>query len=161
MKKPRSNKAVKYSLAIFAVVLACLAPGKAQDVNLALLQPPNIEPAAPIRPVQPEILPEAPQHKFWGRENKILFASVAAGSAADFAVTYTNLSNGGRELNPMTRLFSGSTAGLAANFAGETAGVIGLSYFFHRTGHHKLERLTPLLNVAGSAFAVGYGLSHR
>jgi hypothetical protein len=90
-----------------------------------------------------------------------LFSSVAAFSAADFAVTKANLANGGRELNPVTRLFSGSTAGLAANFAGETAGVIGLSYFFHRTGHHKLERIIPLANVGASAFAVGYGLAHR
>jgi hypothetical protein len=36
----------------------------------------------------------------------------------------------GRELNPVARVFSGSTEGLALNFAGETAGVIGLSYFY-------------------------------
>lgn len=106
--------------------------------------------------------PEAPQqHRFWDKENRALFSTVAAFSAADFAVTRANLANGGRELNPVTRLFSGSTAGLAANFAGETVGVVGLSYFFHRTGHHKLERITPLTNIATSAFAVAYGLSHR
>ncbi len=43
-------------------------------------------------------------------------------------------------MNPLARLFGRSTAGLAMNFAGETAGVMGISYFFHRTGHHKLER---------------------
>jgi len=43
----------------------------------------------------------------------------------------------------VTRVFSGSTAALAANFAEETAGIIGLSYFFHETGHHQLERVTP------------------
>jgi hypothetical protein len=109
-----------------------------------------------------QALPEAPSHhKFWDRENRVLFAATAAGSAADFAVTYSNLQNGGKELNPVTRIFSGSTAGLAANFVGQTGGVIGLSYFFHQTGHHKLERLTPLLNFGASAVAVGYGLAHR
>jgi hypothetical protein len=107
-------------------------------------------------------LPEAPsQHRFWDGQNCVLFSTVAAFSTADFAVTRVNLASGGRELNPVTRLFSGSTAGLAANFTGETAGVVGLSYFFHRTGHHKLERITPVLNVAASAFAVAYGLAHR
>lgn len=120
--------------------------------------------ASPVEPaaVLSVDVPAAPsQHRFWDRDNRVLFSTVAAFSAADFAVTRTNLANGGRELNPVTRLFSGSTAGLAANFAGETAGVVGLSYFFHRTGHHKLERITPLANIAASAFAVGYGLSHR
>ncbi len=107
-------------------------------------------------------LPEAPSHhRFWDNENRALFVGVAALSAADFAATRANLQNGGQELNPVTRIFSGSTAGLAANFAGETAGVIGLSYYFHKTEHHKLERLTPLINMGVSAFAVSYDLIHR
>jgi hypothetical protein len=107
-------------------------------------------------------LPEAPSpHKFCDNENRALFTTVAALSAADFALTRSILQNGGKELNPVTRLFSGSTAGLAANFAGETAGIIGLSYFFHKTGHHQLERLTPMLDIGASAFAVVYDLNHR
>ena len=107
-------------------------------------------------------LPEAPsQHRFWDGENRVLFSTVAAFAAADFIITRENLANGGRELNPVTRLFSGSTAALATNFAGETAGVIGISYFFHRTGHHKLERLAPAINFAASAVAVAYDLAHR
>ncbi len=107
-------------------------------------------------------LPEAPSHhKFWDNENRVLFASVAALSAADFAVTRSILQDGGKELNPITRVFSGSTAGLAVNFAGQTAGIIGLSYLFHKTGHHHLERITPMLNIGASAFAVVYDLNHR
>lgn len=107
-------------------------------------------------------LPESPKpHRFLDTTNRALFITVAGFCAADFAVTHANLSTGGVELNPVTRAFSGSTAGLASNFAGETAGVIGLSYLFHRTGHHKLERVTPLVNIGASAFAVAYGLSHR
>jgi hypothetical protein len=118
--------------------------------------------SAPASPVTPDSLPEAPSpHRFWDKENCALFVTVAAFSAADFAVTRANLQDGGRELNPVTRIFSGSTTGLAVNFAGETAGVIGLSYYFHKTGHHRLERLTPLINFGGSAFAVAYDLSHR
>jgi hypothetical protein len=113
-------------------------------------------------PVATSDLPAAPSHhKFWDNQNRALFATVAALSAADFAVTRAILQNGGKELNPVTRLFSGSTAGLAANFAGETAGIIGLSYYFHKTGHHRLERITPMLNIGASSFAVAYDLNHR
>jgi hypothetical protein len=107
-------------------------------------------------------LPEAPrQHSFWDRGNLSLFGVVAGLSAADFAATHANLQNGGRELDPVTRLFGRSTAGLAANFAGETAGVVGISYFFHKTGHHKLERLTSVINISASSFAVTYDRIHR
>ena len=61
----------------------------------------------------------------------------------------------------MVRVFGRSTAGLAVNFVGETAGVVGLSYFFHKTGHHKLERITSMVNISASAAAVSYGLTHR
>jgi len=114
--------------------------------------------SASIRPTK---LPEAPTHRFWDRENAVLFAASASLSAADFVVTRDNLRNGGRELNPVTRVFAGSTAGLAVNFAGETAGAIGLSYFFHKTGHHKLERAVSLLNIGSSASAVSFDLAHR
>jgi hypothetical protein len=101
------------------------------------------------------------EHHFWNNKNKALFATVAALNAADFAVTRENLQAGGQELNPIVRVFGRSTSGLAVNFAGETAGVIGISYFFHRTGHHKLERAVSLLNIGSSAGAVTYDLTHR
>jgi hypothetical protein len=100
-------------------------------------------------------------HRFWDRENSILFAATAAFSTADFVVTRDNLRNGGQELNPVTRVFSSSTAGLAMNFAGETVGVVGVSYFLHRMGHHRLERAVSMLNIGGSATAVAFDLVHR
>jgi hypothetical protein len=47
------------------------------------------------------------------------------------------------------------------NFAGETAGVVALSYFFHKTGHHKLERAVSMVNIGSSATAVAFDLAHR
>lgn len=156
------------------VVLALLSGlASAQTVSIAALNESSfnygldgvgmVSPSAvAASPVVANTLPEAPnQHRFWDKQNQILFATVAALSAADFAVTRANLQNGGKELNPVTRLFSGSTAGLAANFAGETAGIIGLSYYLHKTGHHRLERIAPMLNIGASSFAVVYDLSHR
>ena len=103
----------------------------------------------------------AGEHKFWDKENRILFAASAAFSAADFAATRANLQSGGRDLNPVVRFLGPSTAGLAVNFAGETLGVIGVSYFFHHTGHHKMERIFTMVNIGSSAGAVGYDLAIR
>ena len=101
------------------------------------------------------------QHRFWDRENRILFTVAGGLAVADFCVTRANLANGGMELNPVTRVFSGSTPGLAANFAVETGGLISVNYLLHKTGHHKLERITSYVNIGSSAGAVAWSLSHR
>jgi hypothetical protein len=103
----------------------------------------------------------AENHRFWDKQNCSLFIASGALSGADFAVTRANLQSGGQELNPVVRIFGRSTPGLAMNFVGETAAMISLSYFFHKTGHHKLERAVSLVNMGGSAGAVSYGLAHR
>jgi hypothetical protein len=151
--------------AILLGVLGLCRPALSQELSVALLESPTIQPApitpsSPVMTVPPAKLPEA-HHRFWDRENSILFATSAALNAADFIVTRDNLRGGGRELNPVTRVFSGSTAGLAVNFAGETAGVVALSYFFHETGHHKMERVASMVNIGSSAAAVTFDLAHR
>ena len=145
---------------LLAMLFVCV-PALSQQ--LSFRNPPVDAVAAgfAIQPAEAVSAPEIPSHRFWDPENRILFAAVAATSAADFAATYSNLSNGGKELNPVTRLFSGSTAGLAFNFAGEAAGVVGISYLFHKTGHHKLERIVAMVNVGASTAAVSYDLMHR
>jgi len=130
--------------------------------ELALNAPqPSDAMAAPIIASAPPAPTITTEHKFWDRENVALFAASAALSAADFTVTRQNLQSGGRELNPIVRVFGHSTTGLALNFAGETAGGIALGYIFHRTGHHRLERLVSIVNISTSAGAVTYGLTHR
>jgi hypothetical protein len=167
---------LKPRTALLLAVLGLSRAGMAQQVSFALL-PPRAEAPAPmtapsgapvaspvirIAPVQTRNSPEAPgKHRFWDRQNSLLFATSAAFSAGDFVVTRDNLRSGGQELNPMVQVFGRSSAGLAMNFAGETAGVIGLSYFFHKTGHHRLERAVSVFNIGGSAAAVTFGLAHR
>ena len=152
----------KHRTAILLAVLGLCQPVLSQQVSMALLRPEAMEPVPTVNSFRPATLPEAPSHpRFWDRENSVLFATSAAFSAADFVVTRNNLRGGGQELNPVTRVFSGSTTGLAVNFAGETVGVIGLSYFFHKTGHHKLERAVSVLNIGASAAAVTFDLAHR
>jgi len=102
-----------------------------------------------------------PEHKFWDAQNRALFLAAAALNGADFAVTRSNLQSGGQELNPIVRIFGRSTAGLALNFIGETAGVLSVNYFLHKTGHHRLERAVSMLNISASVGAVTFGLTHR
>jgi hypothetical protein len=155
------------TILLLAVISGCCSFAGAQEVSLALLQPGAMQPSGfattpTITPTQLVALRETPSpHRFWDRENSILFATSAAFSAADFVVTRDNLRRGGQELNPVTRLFSGTTPGLAVNFAGETAGVLGVSYVLHRTGHHKMERMVSMLNIGSSAAAVTFDLAHR
>lgn len=105
---------------------------------------------------------EKPQaHRYWDPKNRFLLVTAAALSAGDFCITRSNLKAGGRELNPVTRLFGSSSPGLALNFSLETGSVIGASYLLHRTGHHRLERITAIVNIAGSVGAVSYGVTHR
>ena len=171
-----STAAIRYGLASLLAIFGLCAAGQAQQqvhqqvqqqVAMAMLNPPDapsaMEPVRPVEPIELKPSPEAPSHRrFWDRENTLLFAGTLLTSAGDFVVTRNNLQGGGgQELNPIARVFSGSTAGLVANFAGETAGVTGLSYFFHKTGHHKLERAVSLVNIGSSAGAVSFGLLHR
>jgi hypothetical protein len=153
-----------------AILLALLILGRpafAQQVSLALLQPPpsmtssSVEPMPVVAAVQPSPSFETTSHRFWDRENSVLFATSAAFTTADFFVTRANLQNGGQELNPVTRVFGRSTAGLAVNFVGEAVGVVGVSYIFHKMGHHKLERAVSMLNIGSSAAAVSFDLAHR
>jgi hypothetical protein len=164
MRTSKAGSGLKLGAVTLLFLLASTCTASSQEVSIALLQPALMQPAptpvAKALPSNPRPLAQE-EHRFWDAKNTALFATVAAFSAADFAVTRDNLSHGGRELNPLTRPFAGSTAALAANFAGETAGVIGFSYWLHKTGHHKLERIAPLVNFGASAFAVTYGLTHR
>lgn len=153
---------------VFVVVVGFSQFGVGQEVSASLLLPNapvgarELEPSPFVSSSQPVTRPDTSlKHRFWDRENSVLFGATAAFSAADFVVTRDNLHAGGQELNPVTRVMTGSTAALAANFAGETAGVVGLSYFFHRTRHHRLERAVSMLNIGGSASAVTFDLLHR
>jgi hypothetical protein len=147
------------ALVALMMVPACLAQGPTLDVPA-----PSAETAAAPVAASPVVIAQPSlegQHEFWDTGNKLLFIGVAASNSADFAVTYSNLHRGGQELNPIVRIFGRSIGGLAANFAGETAGTIALSYFLHKSGHHKLERAVSMVNISSSAGAVTYGLTHR
>jgi hypothetical protein len=112
-------------------------------------------------PVVPVAEIDANHHRFWDKKNQALFEATAASGLADLFVTRANLQHRGKELNPAARLFGTSTRGLAANFTAESAAILSVAYLLHKTGHHKLERLTSIVNTSASGAAVAYGLTHR
>jgi hypothetical protein len=160
----------KYSWFVLALFLLQAASLCAEDnIFATVLTAPPIDAPSPAMVsatlysiASPIASPSAPSpHRFWDSKNRELFAGVTALSAADFVVTRSNLRDGGRELDPVTRMFGRSTPGLALNFSLETAGIVVASYLLHKTGHHKLERIVSVVNIGSSATAVGYGLAHR
>ena len=106
-------------------------------------------------------LPEAP-HKFWDRKNKALFLVHAGLETTDFTITHHNLANGGHETNPLAKsLCESGTAGQAAFFGMRTAGALAISYLFHKTNHHRLERGTTMFMISDSAYGTAYSFAHR
>ena len=95
--------------------------------------------------------PDAPsQHRFFDRQNKIAFGSLAGLIAVD-SVTTQRLTNSGqaREANPIWRpmVRQGWQGQMAASALGY-ASALGVAYTFHKTGHHKLERWANWLTVS-------------
>jgi hypothetical protein len=163
MASCRVSRTFCFSLAILiAIAFFCpsvVAQGPLPDAPLPASPPAIVQPASASVFEAPT--PSVKEHRFWDRKNSILFTISAAFSGVDFAVTRSNLQSGGHELNPVVRAMGTSTPALAANFVGENMGMIGLSYYLHRMGHHKLERAVSLVNISASAGAVSFGLAHR
>lgn len=106
----------------------------------------------PVLPPATNLLwPEAP-HKFMDRANSVRTATLAALIAADGVTTQKNLSRNAHELNPLARhlVNHGWKGQLAASAIGYGASV-GLSYVFHRAGHHTLERLVLHVSIGVEA----------
>ena len=86
------------------------------------------------------------QHAFWDRENDWLFAGVAAGRALDYSSTL-NLRRRGIDEAFLTNDIVDNHALFAGIEVAATAASIGVSYLFHRTGHHRLERWTSAIHA--------------
>jgi Domain of unknown function (DUF5658) len=100
----------------------------------------------------PPAINDAPCQHFWTVENKVEAGILAALIAADGVTTQRGLNQGLREVNPLMRPFV--TRGAAGEAAGSALGFgagVGVAYLLHRSHHHKVERITMRLIVAGEA----------
>jgi hypothetical protein len=97
-------------------------------------------------------------HRFWNRENILLFSGVAVFRGLDFAST-KNFERRGRQEVLIPDDVVNNSAGFAALEAAGTATSIGISYIFHRTGHHKMERWLSIGHIGVTAFGVAWNYS--
>jgi hypothetical protein len=130
----------------------------------------------PSRPPTDDVNPQAGQqqsskttilpieHRFWDKENDLLFAGVAAARTLDYFFTL-NMRRRGRQEIFLTNDAVDNHAGFAFIEAGAAGVSIGASYLFHRCGHHRLERWTSIVHigVAGTGAVRNYSLktAHR
>ena len=84
-------------------------------------------------------------HSFWDRENDLLFAGVGAGRALDYASTL-NLRRRGINEAFLTNSIVDNHPLFAGIEVAATMASVGVSYVFHRTGHHRLERWTSIVH---------------
>jgi len=95
---------------------------------------------------------QSPEHRFFDRNNLIGFSAMFAGTALDHHSTCRFLRRGQREVLLPTQ--SCRTVGIVV-YSTSSAGV-GLSYWMHRKGHHKIERWLPRLRAIGGGIAAGW-----
>ncbi len=153
-----------FLFAVASAVQAQQQPAEGRDPN-APAAPQPVGAAAPADqgktagPARPAASIAPGVHSFWDRENDLLFVAVGAGRALDYASTLNLRSRGINEA-----FLTNSIVDNHALFSGievaATATSIGVSYLFHRTGHHRLERWTSAIHagVAVGGAIRNYGL---
>lgn len=125
-------------LAFILVILAAALP--------ALAQIPDAPSSTP-RPAQGQANTRSPEpHRFWDKTNVLLFAGVAGARALDGASTMYMRNRGVDEWLLTNEVVDNHVAFGFIEAAGVAASV-GLSYLFHRTGHHKIERVVSIIHI--------------
>ena len=95
--------------------------------------------------------------RFWDRTNLRLHLINVAAQSIDAYSTQRSLGKGTRESNPLARplVNHGWKGQVAASYGFGVGGTLVASYLFHRFGHHRLERITPVIVAAPTAVAAG------
>lgn len=98
------------------------------------------------------------QHQFLDKENVSIFAGVVTVHALDVTSTWQFRRKGHSE-----SLLSNSIVDNKAGFVllgTSTAAVnIGASYYLHKTGHHRLERIFGIAGIAATSYFVVHNYS--
>ena len=152
-----------------AIILVChaflLMPAlvSAQHMVQAASQLPDRP--APQRPPDaqsPAPAPSPATHRFWDKRNAWLFAGVAASRALDFHST-GNMRRRGRDEILLTNDVVDNKPAFAAIEAAGALTSVGISYLFHRSNHHRLERWVSYLHIGVTTFgaARNYSLKTR
>ena len=106
---------------------------------------------SPLPAIELKPPPAAPVHAFWDRTNQGLFAGIAFTRGMDYASTRNMQARGRKEILLPSEVVNNSAAFAGLEAAG-TATSVGISYIFHRTGHHKLERWMSIGHISVTSF---------
>jgi hypothetical protein len=153
-------------LVLLIAMLWMIPFARSQDRNdsTALADAPSATvPCAPAAVIsQTTAQPATTTHRFWDGENALLFSGVAVFRALDFASTKNFLARGRTEVLVPDDIVH-NNAGFAGLEAAATATSIGISYIFHRTKHHKMERWLSIVHMSVTAFgdAHNYALKSK
>jgi hypothetical protein len=145
----------RYNLAMLArallgfIVVTLCTTAQSQDA-------PNQAP--PVAPSPITVDYAAPEHRFWDRKNILLFSGIAVFRGLDYAST-RNFERRGRQEVLIPDDIVNNSAGFASLEAAGAATSVGISYIFHRTGHHKMERWLSIGHISVTAFGVGWNYS--
>ncbi len=90
-------------------------------------------------------------HRFWDQTNCWLFAGVLGARYLDFASTLNARRRGLNEALLNNQTVDNHAEFAAIEFAGAATSV-GVSYLFHRAGHHRLERWTSIVHIGVTVF---------
>ena len=123
------------------------APTEVQSAEKPHLPPPHLPPPQPLQ-----------VHPFWDRTNILLFTGVGVFRGLDYAST-RNFQARGREEVLIPDDIVNNSAGFASLEAAGTAASVGLSYWMHRAGHHKIERWISIVHIGVTGFGVARNYS--
>lgn len=99
-----------------------------------------------------------PPHAFRDRTNILLFSGVGVFRGLDYASTRNFQARGRQEVLIPDDVVNNS-AGFASLEAAGTAASVGLSYWMHRVGHHKIERWISIVHIGVTGFGVARNYS--
>jgi hypothetical protein len=97
-------------------------------------------------------------HRFFDKTNLALFAGVAAVRTLDFTSTEHFREQGNNEVL-LTNNIVDNKALFASIEVGGVAASIGVSYWLHRAGHHKLERWVSIIHIGIGTIGVIHNYS--
>jgi hypothetical protein len=152
-----SSRIFTFLLTIYFLVGSSAAQQPTKDVSSVPPEPPTVS-----NPQAPPAQPLPPPHAFWDRTNILLFSGVGVFRGLDYASTRNFMARGRGEILIPDDVVNNS-AGFAGLEAAGTAASVGLSYWMHRAGHHKLERWISIVHISVTGFGVvnNYSLKSR
>jgi hypothetical protein len=140
---------VSAHLAFYSPASLSFCPGDPSAFAPVVLSPINSSQQQQLDSGPANGLPKPPssEHAFWDRENDLLFAAVGASRTLDYFSTL-NFRRRGRNEALLTNDIVDNHAAFASIEAAATVASIGVSYLFHRSHHHRLERWTSIVHAS-------------